>query len=204
MSRYLVTNSQFQAFVDATDGYGSPDWWEGMPDHANDGPKVPKWSELNCPRETISWYEAVAFCRWLSKRLNFEVRLPTEHEWQQAATGGDASRVYPWGREWDAQCCNTEESGPNRTTSVGLYPAGANAWGVCDLVGNVWELTGDDLEDPNDLGRSRIYWYENQKVQRGGSFKTACSKMGVRAQSNIWVGKGDNETGFRLVRAAPS
>jgi formylglycine-generating enzyme required for sulfatase activity len=88
MSRYLVTNAQFQAFVDAHDGYGKSDWWEGVPEDANVSPAKPRWPEPNRPRETVSWYEAVAFCRWISARLGVEVRLPTEYEWQQAATSG--------------------------------------------------------------------------------------------------------------------
>ena len=107
MARYLVTNAQFPAFVEATDGYTISDWWKGMPKEASNGPDNPRWDESNFPRETISWYEAVAFCRWLSHRLGFEVRLPTEMEWQQAATGGDLVNVYPWGPNWEDLRCNT-------------------------------------------------------------------------------------------------
>lgn len=139
MARFLVTNAQFQAFVDAADGYRNPDWWKDMPENVNDGPRTPRWPEPNRPRETVSWYEAVAFCRWLSRRLGFEVRLPTESEWQQAATGGDSGNIYPWGGEWNAERCNTLESGLNRTVAVGLYPASTNTQGVYDLFGNLWE-----------------------------------------------------------------
>jgi hypothetical protein len=93
LSRYLVTNAQFQAFLDAEDGYTNAEWWKGMPEDANNGPAKPRWPEANRPRETVSWYEAVAFCRWLSRRLDVEVRLPTEFEWQQADTGGDPNGV---------------------------------------------------------------------------------------------------------------
>ncbi|MEJ2405362.1 MAG: SUMF1/EgtB/PvdO family nonheme iron enzyme [Candidatus Thiodiazotropha sp.] len=89
MARYLITNAQFQAFIDATDGYAKADWWQGMPDDAKRGSEKSRWAEPNQPRETVTWYETVAFCRWLSQRLGFKVRLPTEFEWQQAATGGD-------------------------------------------------------------------------------------------------------------------
>ncbi len=131
MSRYPVTNAQFQAFIDAADGYQSPDWWQDMPADAMDGPKTPRWPEPNRSRETVSWYEAVAFCRWLSDRLGFAVRLPTEHEWQHAATGGVLRNVYPWGPEWDDGPCNTAESGLERTVAVGLYPGAAPVPKAC-------------------------------------------------------------------------
>ena len=59
----------------------------------------------NHPAENVSWYDAVAYCRWLSKRLGYEIQLPTEWEWQQAATGGDPTNQYPWGPDWDSKRC---------------------------------------------------------------------------------------------------
>jgi len=167
MSRYLITNAQFWAFVDAEDGYGNSDWWKKTPEDANDGPQKPRWSEPNRPRETVSWYEAIAFCRWLSHRLDLEVRLPTEPEWQQAATGGEPGNAHPWGREWDARRCNTSESGLNRTVAVGLYPAGASAQGVLDLAGNLWEWCLNKYEKPEETAIDESV---GSRVVRGGSW----------------------------------
>jgi Sulfatase-modifying factor enzyme 1/Novel STAND NTPase 1 len=155
MARYPVTNDQFQAFAAAEGGYRNPRWWRDMPDRANDGPAESRWPEASHPRVEVSWYEAVAFCRWLPHRLGFEVRLLTEFEWQQAATGGDPKNVYPWGREWDAARCNSGEGGLNRTTAVGLYPAGASVQGVLDLAGNVWEWCLNKCLKPTDAGMDR-------------------------------------------------
>ena len=95
IARYPVTNIQFQAFIDAEDGYGNEKWWADL--GRTDSPWPPSWREANHPRETVTWYETVAFCRWLSNRLGYDVRLPTEWEWQQAATGGDPKKCLSLG-----------------------------------------------------------------------------------------------------------
>ena len=83
----------------------------------------------------VSWYDAVAFCRWLSAKTATKVRLPTEWEWQQAATGGDRTREYPWKGEWDSSLCNNYLSQLSRTTGVGMYPLGATPQGILDMAG---------------------------------------------------------------------
>ncbi len=123
IAKYPVTNMQFKAFVDAADGYENKEWWKGI--KQSESPTPASWTENNCPRETVSWYKAVAFCRWLSARLSLKIRLPAEWEWQQAATGGDAEREYPWKGGWEAAFCNSIESRLNPTTAVGVYPTGA-------------------------------------------------------------------------------
>ena len=93
MSRYPVTNQQFQAF-EQSGGYNTDEWWQGLqkPDS-----KPEHWkTEGNRPVERVSWYDAMAFCRWLSVQIGQEVRLPTEQEWEKAARGTDG-RKYPWG-----------------------------------------------------------------------------------------------------------
>src|SRR5215470_14318487 len=98
IAKYPITYSQFQPFIDAEDGFREDDWWYGLAKHVKK-PLQSAWSIDNYPRENVNWYEAVAFCRWLSSRLGYEVRLPTEQEWEKAARGTDG-RVYPWGNEY--------------------------------------------------------------------------------------------------------
>ncbi len=200
ISRYLVTNVQFQAFVDAPDGYAKAQWWKDMPNDVNDGPSKPRWAEANRPRETVSWYEAVAFCRWLSRRLDFEVRLPTEYEWQQAATGGDPNRVYPWGQVWDDRRCNTVESGLNRTTAVGLYPAGASTQGVLDLSGDLWAWCLSKYEKTEDTA---VDASGGSRVLRGGSWSRHrdYARAGYRHDFHPY-GRADSG-GFRVMCASP-
>ena len=203
IARYSITNGQFQSFIDALDGYSNPAWWEGI---TKQKLKTQGWAEeSNTPRETVSWYEAVAFCRWLSARLGFEIRLPTEYEWQQAATGGDPERVYPWGMNWDAARCNSRESGIRRTTVVGLYPNGASPHGVLDMAGNVWEWCFNQHEYPDD-DRVNVWW--GPRSLRGGSWNDEGARCRVASRYFSSI-EGDpdhrfDHYGFRLLRPPSS
>ena len=123
IAKYPVTYRQYRAFLEAEDGYHNPEWWSGLLGQV-DKPGRQFNRRDNHPAENLCWLEAMAFCRWLSARLGYEVRLPAEWEWQQAATGGDSTNEYPWGPEWDGNCANTYESEVNRTTAVGLIRRG--------------------------------------------------------------------------------
>jgi iron(II)-dependent oxidoreductase len=125
IDRYEVTNADFRQFLQAT-GYTPKDthnflrhWKGGFPDALADHPVT--WVSLD---------DARAFAAWEGKRL------PTGIEWQWAAQGTDG-RAYPWGNTFEPGCCNSDTPG---TTPVGTYPANVSPFGVCDLVGNVWEL----------------------------------------------------------------
>jgi hypothetical protein len=187
IARYPVTNIQFQAFVDAEDGYGNEKWWADL-ERRTDSPEPPYWSEANHPRENVTWYEAVAFCRWLSARLGYDVHLPTEWAWQQAATGGDPNNVYPWGPDWEAPRCNSDESGLNRTTAVGMYPSGSTPQGVLDMAGNVWEWCLNKYDDPKDI---RIDRSGGRRVLRGGSW--FYRPQSLRSAARSWSYPDDRE-----------
>ena len=90
------------------------------------------------PRGYVCWYEATAFCLWLSAKTGHKIGLPTEQQWQRAAQGNTTYR-YPWGNKFDKTLCNTSESGIKATTPVGQYPQGVSPFGVYDMAGNVWE-----------------------------------------------------------------
>jgi gamma-glutamyl hercynylcysteine S-oxide synthase len=145
MDRYPVTNAQFQDFLKASkyrpqDGSNFLKHWENG--------KPPAGRE-NHPVVWISPEDARAYAAWAGKRL------PTEAEWQYAAQGTDG-RKFPWGNEMEPDRCNDRL---NRTTPVDAYPAGASPFGVMDLVGNVWQLTGDFYDNG-------VYAYT---IIRGGS-----------------------------------
>ncbi len=196
IARYPITNAQYQAFIDAG-GYREERWWEGL--QRLEAPEDPGWGEPNGPRETVSWYEAMAFCRWLSESLGYEIRLPTEEEWEKAARGSDG-RIYPWGEDYRAGFANVYDTiakaGPTnlkQTTAVGLYPQGASPYGVLDLSGNVceWCLSESDHPGQVDLDSDAI------RVLRGGSFLLPPSS--ARASNReMYLPIGRLDGGFRV------
>lgn len=167
MAKYPVTSEQFEAFLNAEDGHRNKQWWKDIEQSAEASES--SWRETNGPRETVSWYEAVAFSRWLSAKTGTSIRLPTEWEWQQAATGGDPKREYPWPEGWDQGRCNSNESRLNRTTAVGMYPQGATEQGVLDMAGTVSELCLNKYEDPEQQESVRID-KGGRRVIRGGAW----------------------------------
>jgi len=152
ISKYPVTNAQYAAFVQEG-GYDNPNYWtEGGWQEKGDltGPQTygGVYDLPNHPVVMVSWYEALAFCRWLDEQLyqrgelseGKQVTLPTEAEWEKAARGTDGRR-YPWGGEPDPNRANYDETGIGTTSAVGLFPGGETPYGCLDMSGNVWEWT---------------------------------------------------------------
>ena len=208
MARYPVTIVQFQAFLDECYRDGA---WQLPAGFAVDLPAdypPPKHRARhgNHPADSVNWYDAAAFCHWLSARLDFEVRLPTEYEWQLAATGGDPARTYPWGPEWDPQAepwrANTSESGLGRSTAVGMYPAGASPAGIADMAGTLWEWCRNAFDDPDNTGFPQSP--EDRRVLRGGSW--GLSQDNARSALRFWHFPSirNVDIGFRVVCSSPS
>lgn len=164
IAKYPVTYRQYRVFLDHPTGYIDDRWWKGL-EHKPD-PGKQYWRVASGPAENVSWYDAIAYCRWLSAQLGFEVRLPVETEWQQAANAGHIDRAYPWGSDWREGCANTCEGGLRRTTVVGLYPRGASAQGISDLAGNVWEWCLNRYDKPSEIS---LVGTRDRSV-RGGSW----------------------------------
>ena len=210
ISLYPVTHLQYQAFEE--DG-GHTERWRNCWTEAGWKWKE-KWlsseEELgfpfdlpNHPRVRVSWYQAVAFCNWLSDRTGHTIRLPTEAEWERAARGIDG-QAYPWGEKFDSQRCNSFETGLGSTCAVGLFPAGASppgaaGRGIVDSSGNVLEWCSTkgrgNYEQPaeEDLEGDAV------RVSRGGSF--ADGQVSARSAYRRWGVPGFRSVGigFRLV-----
>jgi formylglycine-generating enzyme required for sulfatase activity len=121
----------------------------------------PAYNTPNQPVVGITWYEAMAYCAWLHEQATasqsilpiagvswgtllasgtWQVRLPTEAEWEWAA-GGPQHQRYPWGKTLAVEQANTLEGRFMGTSPVGAYPVGVAACGALDMSGNVWEWT---------------------------------------------------------------
>jgi sulfatase modifying factor 1 len=192
IDRYPVTNAEYKTFVDATK-HSPPSHWQNG--------KIPPGKE-NHPVVYVSWDDAVAYAQWAGKRL------PTEAEWEKAASWDDIKkekRVYPWGNDFDARKCNSSESGIGDTTLVGKYsPQGDSFYGVADMAGNVWEWCADwydenyyknsPKENPKGPASGRY------RVLRGGSWLS--NSIDVRAANRL-INEPDNRSihlGFRCAQ----
>ena len=211
IARYPVTVAQFRAFLEAKDGWANPAWWADDLYRDPDGNTYDVGRFGNHPAVYVNWFDAMAFCRWLSPRQSkkhkrrIEVRLADEWEWQQAATGGNAANVYPWGGEWDAvrepHRANTFESRVGAATAAGLYPAGKSSQEVYDLAGTVWEWCLNKFDHPEVI-RSRRDDFD-PRVLRGGSWNY--SQDVARSAIRYGVNPYDRNPniGFRVVCSSP-
>jgi formylglycine-generating enzyme required for sulfatase activity len=123
-----VTNAQYEAFDPDHERFG----FEGVPPEA----------APHHPVESITWFEAVSFCRWLAVSFPWArgARLATEEEWEYACRAGSQSRYWKGDEETDLAAVGWYKgNSENRTHRVGEKPA--NLWGLYDVHGNVWEWT---------------------------------------------------------------
>jgi eukaryotic-like serine/threonine-protein kinase len=195
IDRTEVTNAEYAEFVKATKHAPPPSVWDG--DH-------PKQGEEQLPVSNVSLDDARAFAEWRSRRDGATYRLPTEDEWEYAARGGDPSRVFPWGGEWEPGRANL---GTGAARPVGSFPQGNTAQGVADMIGNVWEWTGTEASLYKGNDKTRMLASDKGKfVVRGGSFNSvADGDEPVTATARRWMAHDfrDPVLGFRLVRAEP-
>lgn len=199
IARYPVTWQQYKAFVVADDGYRNPEWWGGLQHEEQPGPT--RWGFANHPAINVSWHDAMAFCRWLTGRLNLEgevVRLPTEWEWQWGAQAGAAGLRFPWGPDWRDLGANSAESGIGRTTAVGLFPAGrVKGREIFDMAGNVWEWSLNQLRDPS--GRED----RESRVLRGGAWDYGPDYCRAAIRFDGSPDYRGDIIGFRVCRGSP-
>jgi len=210
LARYPVTYSQFNSFLTAPD-FDDQRWWGGMrpegenydrPNHLRElrGLSEQTFPYANHPFEQVSWYQAVAFCRWLSDKLGYTLELPHEYEWEIAARYPDG-RFYPWGNDFDPARANTFEGGIGTTSAVGIFPLGANpALGLYDLSGNVWEWCRNKFDEPED---DAVYPSGARRVLRGGSWGNGQDAARAVSRGSLPYYRNFS-VGCRLMRRPPS
>jgi formylglycine-generating enzyme required for sulfatase activity len=138
IDKYPVTNKEFKKFLDATH-YHPNDDHNFLKDWKN-GIFSTGWK--NKPVTWVSLEDARAYCDWAGKRL------PHEWEWQYAAQGKDVL-LYPWGNTRDTTFIPMADTNRNmrEPTNVNAFPKAVSAFGVMDLVGNVWQWTDEYTDD---------------------------------------------------------
>ena len=201
LARYPITNAQFDCFVRAQD-VADPRWWAGMPEEEKKFDD-PEWPIANRPRERVSWYQAIAFCRWLSHHLKETISLPHEYQWEVAAryvgNGRCDGRVYPWGDEQiTAEHANYDQTKLKQTSAVGLFPHGHQPHSeLDDLSGNVWEWCANKYKNPDvsDVDRS-----DDWRTLRGGSCNNNSSFCRAASRLNDHPFICIYSFGFRVVR----
>ncbi len=213
IAKYPLTKAQFEKFIQAG-GYAQRAWWtdegwqvkekEGWqrpgPDPWEWSDTEPPWNPLDHPVYGVSWYEAVAFCLWLSDVTDEHIMLPAEQEWQRAAQGDDY-RAYTWGDKWVAGRCNSRANIGTipdfETTPVRLFEGkGDSPFKVVDMIGNVWEWCRTDFE----TGAQDIHKSATERVWRGGShWLDLISEL--RCGYRDHCAPGIQVAGFRLARS---
>jgi len=195
IGKYPVTNRQYAAFVQ--DGQPAPSHWEGgsYPEELANHPVV-----------NVFWSDAIAYCRWLAAKTGRPYRLPTEAEWEKAASwdaGKKKARIYPWGDTFERGKCNSGEGGKGATTPVGAYsPAGDSPYGCADMAGNVWEWCATAWRDRYAPEADKDDSADLRHVVRGGSFshKAGYVHCAYRDKGGLY-GRGDYLVGFRVAVA---
>ncbi len=162
IARYPVTNTEFGRFI-ADKGYTTRRWWTKQGWEWKDERSQPSYwtrppfNRPNKPVFDIKWYEAVAYCAWLTAQgraagwlaAGEEIRLPTSLEWERAARGTTRQR-YPWGdAEPTTERANYYDTKAENMTPVGCFPDGQAACGTLDMAGNVQEWLSTPASDPD-------------------------------------------------------
>nr|WP_199326159.1 ergothioneine biosynthesis protein EgtB [Nostoc parmelioides] len=186
IDRYPVTCGEYEVFMEAG-GYQNPEWWSVAGwEWLQTEPVIQPlyWNHFSAATEHhpvygVSWYEAEAYARFVGKRL------PTEAEWEKAASWNDKAscrHTYPWGEDIPTpQKCNCDglrRGLGDTTTPVNAYPAGQSAYGVYDTLGNVWEWTASWFDGYKGFqsypykGYAQVYFDQKHRVLKGGSWAT--------------------------------
>ena len=181
---------------------------KGLNEKSRSQPAFWKDGRFNNPSQPvvgITWFEAQAYCAWLSDVSGKPYRLPTEAEWEASARGlpkRGKARVYPWGNDWDAAKANSIEGRVQKTSPVGVYTAAGNLgpFESEDQSGNVWNWTSSlYLPYPYDAEQSEVAEAEGERTSRGGSWDGDGRVLRSANRSRSVPGAFVGVLGFRIL-----
>ena len=230
MGKYDVTVGDFRKFVndtgyrtEAETGDGCYGWMGGkFEKQSGFSWKNPGFSQdERHPVACVSWNDAKAYADWMQRKSSEAARLPTEAEWEYAARGGTTGRNY-WGSRVEDACgyANVADRAAKRqfsswtvhecddgyvyTSPVGSFKS--NAFGLYDMMGNVWQWTGDWYgenyygESPknNPTGPNS----GEGRVLRGGSWSSTSADVRAAFRNGETPASRGSSSGFRLVLSA--
>jgi len=242
IGEFEITNREYSRFM-ADGGYENRDFWSNggfrrsveplhWHDAAYNGGGVAGNEDF--PVVGASWFEAAAYCSWLSAKTGSIYRLPTEAEWEKAARGGDyldgdethqvpnpiPQRRYPWGNEIDSSYANYLDSGDpydNGLTPVGYYDGSmrghfpthdnASPYGAYDMAGNVYEWIKDYYRESYDAGPATNPQGPRQgsgRVIRGSAFLYETFKLRSAYRGAYYPSFQGAYIGIRCVREVPT
>ena len=221
IENFPVTNAQYLEFIE-DGGYDNFSFW------LSDGWDVVKKNEWKAPmyweKENDEWftrdfvgkrkinpdepvchvsfYEAIAFCKWAGKRL------PTEAEWEKAALWDESKNdktIYPWGNEPPTKNhANLLDSRIWNCADVGSYEKGKSHYGCYQMIGDVWEWTSSEFVGypgfKSGFDEYNDKWFTNQKVLRGGSFGTPALSIRGSYRNFFRLDERWMFSGFRCVK----
>lgn len=194
LGMYPVTVAEYNCFIE-NNGYRDPQYWE---DKWWGVKEVQRWTipedwdeqleHQNRPVTGVSWYEAGAYCNWLTARTNLSYRLPREKEWEEAATNPNGG--YPWGDDEPNPELLNFDFNVGVPTPVGIYPAGAAPGGHLDMSGNVWEWNRDLYKKDGSY-----------RVIRGGNWYGVARRCRSANHNRNSPDSRSSALGFRLSRS---
>jgi formylglycine-generating enzyme required for sulfatase activity len=188
IARCPVTNAEYGHYLAAA-GAAPPPWWHDR-----------RFNEPDQPVVGVSWFEAVAFCEWLSARHAARFRLPFEAEWEKAARGGLEGARYPWGDERPAA---RSFDRPPVVTATPANPLGLHALsGVCHEWCLDWESEGYYQHSPDRNPRGSEGG--TRRSSRGGAWRHQDPWGPVAHRSSLPPHLRYSDYGFRVVESPPS
>jgi iron(II)-dependent oxidoreductase len=223
ISRAAVTEGDFKEFVEAG-GYRIREFWsnEGWRWREETGASHPvywkrdskgvwlrrrfdKWAPIQdrVAMIHVNYYEAEAYCRWAGRRL------PTEAEWEMAAScepakGGlaERKRIYPWGDESPTTDLANLDWRAGGCIDVDKLPSGDSAFGCRQMLGNAWEWTSTDFGpypgfEPGPYKEYSQPWFGDHKVLRGGCWATRSALIRNAYRNFYQPHRRDVWAGFR-------